>query len=85
MVWTSGDECTGFSLSQEEIIVATPSDNALERVEQLANAPGAVVIGEEDDLPSRAEAKRGIFENRETWIGWPVLVIVPGALLFWKW
>ncbi len=51
----------------------------------LAGKLNAVVIGEEDDLPVHTDAETGICANRQTWIGWPVLIAILPALLIWKW
>jgi hypothetical protein len=85
LMWVDGEESVTFSLSQGEITVTTPSDKAWEKMNRLSQALGAAVIGEEDDLPIRPQVKRGVFTNRQTWIGWPVLVIVLSVLLIWKW
>ena len=85
LMWISGEESATFNLSQGEITVTTPSDEAWEKMNQLSKELGAVVIGEEDDLPIRCEVRRGVFANRQTWIGWPILVVVLSVLLIWKW
>ena len=85
LVWFDVDETATFNLVQGEITVTTPSDNALEKMNHLAEALGAVVIGEEDDLLMPANIERGVFTNRVTWIGWPIMVIVLSVLLIWRW
>ena len=91
LIWTAGEERTTFYLAQGEIIAHTPSDPAWQKLHQLADQLGAVVIEEENDLPTRydvpirPELQQGLFTNRETWIGWPVLVVVLLALLIWRW
>ncbi len=91
LVWTVGEERTTFYLAQGEIIATTPSDKAWEKMHPLAERLNAVVIGEENDLPTFnevpiwPEVKQGIFANRATWMGWPILVVVLLALLIWRW
>lgn len=85
LVWSDGEEKATFNLVQGEISVTTPSDNALEKMNHLAEKLGAVVIGEEDDLPIPKDIERGVFTNRVTWIGWPIIVILLSILLIWRW
>lgn len=85
LTWARGEEQAMFNLYQGEIVVTTPSDGAWEKMNQLAQTLGAAVIGEEDDIPVQPEVRRGIFANRVTWIGWPVLVVLLSALLLWRW
>jgi len=66
------------------ILHKTP-DKALEKMKLLAEKLGATVIGEEDDLPIPEDIERGVFTNRVTWIGWPIMVIVLFVLLIWRW
>jgi len=85
LAWLKGDERATFSLSQGEITVTTPSEHAWQKMDDLAGKLDAAVIGEEDDPPVHSNVEAGIFANRQTWIGWPVLVIILAALLIWKW
>jgi len=55
------------------------------KINQLSKKLNAVVIGEENNFPMRSQTETGMFANRETWIGWPILVVVLSALLIWKW
>jgi hypothetical protein len=73
-----------LNLSQGEITVTTPSDAARHKMIQLSKKLDAVVIGEEDNLPIRSQTGTGMFANRQTWIGWPIFVVVLSALLIWK-
>ncbi len=85
LLWKAGEESATFNLSQGEITVTTPSDKAWQKMNELSQKLGAVVIGEEDDLPIRSEIRTGVFANRQSWIGWPILVVVLSVLLIWKW
>jgi|GEM_PF-5974579 len=73
-------------LSQGEIQATSPSETLYTEMEKLAKLLEAEVIGEEDKyfIPSQ-EIKRGIFVNRDTWIGWPILVLVLTIMLIIKW
>ena len=85
LVWSVGEERATFNLVQGEITATTPSDKALEKMNHLAEKLSAVVIGEEDDLPVPTDMQRGVFSNRVTWIGWPIIVVVLLILLIWRW
>jgi len=85
LVWSAGEDKATFNLVQGEITVTSPSEKALEKMDFLAEKLKAVVIGEEDDLTIQAEIKQGIFSNRVTWIGWPIMVIALLILLIWRW
>ena len=83
--WSRGEAHAVFNFAQGRISVTTPGDEAWEKARVMAQRLGATVIGEEDDLAGRPQAGAGVLAGRSTWIGWPVLVVVLGALLAWKW
>ncbi len=83
--WSCGAEQAIFNFAQGRISVTTPSEEAWSKAQVLAQRLEATVIGEENDLPNRPEIKRGILASRSTWIGWPILVVLLGVLLVWKW
>jgi len=85
IAWFRGDEHAVLNLAQGRITVSTPGKGAWEKTQAIAQLLHAAVVGEEDDLPNRPEARPGVSGARSTWIGWPVLVFLLGAMLAWKW
>jgi len=83
--WKSGDESAIFDFFQGEIIVTTPSDAAFVKMQQLSEKLDAKVVGEEDADAAKTEIPSGIFTNRTTWIGWPLIVVALTILLIMKW
>ena len=87
MKYSNNNEQSEFLfLSQGEIQATSPSEDTYAALEKLAALLDAEVIGEEEKyfIPP-SEIKRGIFANRDTWIGWPILVIVLTIMLIFKW
>lgn len=85
VLWSRGREQAVFHFAQGRITATTPNEAAWTKIQSLAQRLGAAVIGEEDDLPNRPALKPGVFAGRSTWIGWPLLVFLLGAMLAWKW
>jgi hypothetical protein len=84
--WVSGESSTQADFRKGIVSTTSPSDEAFQMLSQLADRLGAEIVGEEDLVPlAYAEVRRGIFSNRSTWIGWPVLVLVLAGLLVWRW
>ncbi len=83
--WSRGGGQVMFNFAQGRISVTTPGEEAWAKAQALAERLEAAVIGEEDDLPNRREIKQGLLAGRSTWIGWPILVVLLGGLLAWKW
>lgn len=85
IAWSRGDEQALFNFARGRLSLTSPSRAAGQKSCALAERLGAIVVGEEDGLPSPPAMPSGIFAGRSSWIGWPVLVIVLTALLVWKW
>jgi hypothetical protein len=82
--WSGGERRPLLFLAQGRLTLTSPDDAAWAKAQEIARKLGAIVIGEEDDLPVRAPAQ-GSASVRSGWVGWPVLVVVLVALLIWKW
>ena len=86
VVWSLGSDEGFFQLVQGELQATTPSTPAALKLASLAEALSASVVGEEDLIPqSFPPIQRGVFAGRSTWVGWPLLVIILGVLLVWRW
>jgi hypothetical protein len=86
--WSDKDEILEIDFRKGQLSATSPSDDAYRALCLLGERLGADVIGEEDLIPrsyASDEIKRGIFANRTTWIGWPVLVLLLSGLLVWRW
>ena len=86
LVWSQGGDEGFFQMVQGELQATTPSTPAAKKLASIAQALNATVVGEEDLAPHYAgPSVQGVFAGRDTWIGWPVLVLILGALLAWRW
>ncbi len=83
--WRDGDEKTVFSLAQGRIAITTPDDRAWNKAQEIARRLGARVIGEADELAPPQPIDPDLVADRSFNLGWPLLAIVLGALLIWKW
>lgn len=84
--WSEGEDEALFDFAQGELQATSPSEAALLKLQSLADVLDATVVGEEDLVPTRSHSLRpGILSGRSTWIGWPAMVLILGALLVWRW
>ena len=83
--WTRHRFSNSIYYAQSRLTCTSPESEAWEKLQELATKLGAEVIGEEDKIaPPQVESPSTI-HGRSTWIGWPVIVLVLAAALWWKW
>jgi len=84
--WSDGSAEGFFQFVQGELQATTPSTSAARKLAFIAEALNAAVVGEDDLAPSHSgQVRSGVIAGRSTWIGWPILVVVLGLLLAWRW
>ena len=85
ITWSDGAEESLFQLVGGELQATTPSTAAANKLSHIAKLLDASVVGEEDLAPSPSTLRPGVFSGRNTWIGWPLMVLILTALLVWRW
>lgn len=83
--WSNGKDNAVFNLVQGEITVATPSQSAMNKMNQLADKFDANIIARDENLPVQSNGDNDTDGARSTWFGWPVMVVTLLILLIWRW
>ena len=83
--WTRDSYSDSIYYAQSRLTCTSPGSEAWEKLQELATKLNAEVIGEEDKIAPPLVGNQGIIHGRSTWVGWPVIVLVLVAALWWKW
>lgn len=83
--WKDGDKAAIFTLAQGRVTITTPSHEAWDKAQEIARRLDARVIGEEDEFAPSRPVDPDLVADRSYNLGWPIVVIVLGGLLIWKW